>query len=209
MFDNTNIFEPQTAATAPSTAATPRLFSIETYLDMEEKATDKHEFHNGKIIKMAGGTFNHDTLSTRVSTYLTVHIEENELAFFVNGSNLKIRIESVNRFVYPDALVIQDTPQYYRGRKAVITNPFVIVEVLSDSTEDFDTTTKFEWYKTLPSFQEYLIIRQDRPKATVFTRQNDGIWLETEFEGLDSTIILQTLPNCELPLKRLYRSLDL
>ena len=122
----------------------PRLVSLEAYFRAEEKASVRHEYHAGKVIAMPGGTFNHDNLIAKTIAYLTEFVEKNDLDFFVNGSNTKIRIEDFDKIVYPDALVVAEKPIYFEGRKDCITNPMIIVEVQSKSTAKYDRTEKFD-----------------------------------------------------------------
>jgi Uma2 family endonuclease len=186
-----------------------RLYSLETYFQREERALHKHEYCNGKIIKTPGGTFNHDNLGTKAATILTNFVENNDLNCFVNGSDTKIRIEDFNRVVYPDAVVICEKPIYYANRKDTIINPLVIVEVLSKSTDKYDEGDKFEYYRSLESFKEYVLINQKRKLVTVYTKQSDETWLMRDYKGDDATAILYALHNCPIPLKRLYRGLEI
>lgn len=129
----------------PKKSTAHRLVSLEKYFQNEEKALFKSEYHQGKVIKMAGGTHNHDSLSVMCATLMSNFVEDNDLNCRVNGSGLKIRIEAYDKVVYADALVITEKAEYYKGRKDTITNPVLIVEVLSDSTEKFDRSSKFDY----------------------------------------------------------------
>ena len=186
----------------------PRRVSIETYYELEEKSLTKNEYHNGIILKMAGGTLDHDSLTLKSGALLLFFVEDNNLNYRVNSSDLKIRIEDYDKIVYPDALVISGKAQFYNNRKDTITNPLVIVEVLSDSTKKFDKTTKFDMYRSLDSFKEYVLIHQDRKHVVVYSKQEDGSWILRDYKG-DDTAILYHLENCPLPLKRLYRGINL
>jgi Uma2 family endonuclease len=183
--------------------------SIDAYFKAEEKSISKHEYHNGKIILMAGGTFIHDNLANKAITFINNFIEENELFYFVNGSDTKISIEQCNKFVYPDAVVICEKPIFYQNRKDTITNPLLIVEVLSDSTKEYDRNIKYELYRALPSFKEYVLIHQDIKLVGVYTKQPDNTWIIRHYEGDEATAILYTIEKCPLSLKRLYRGLDM
>jgi len=197
------------SAITPKTKATqPRRVTIEAYFRAEEKAKNKHEYYDGIVKAMAGGTFKHDNLAGKMITLLNLFVESNELSYFVNGSDTKIRVDVINSFVYADALVICEPPQYFQDREDTITNPLVVVEVLSPSTKKYDEDSKFELYRTIPSFKEYVLLHQDRKKATVYTKQTDGNWLLRYYEGDDAVIILYALHECPLPLQRLYRGLD-
>jgi Uma2 family endonuclease len=194
------IFAPQAIKKTPQ----PRRVSLEAYFRAEEKAVNKHEYHDGIIVTMAGGTFNHDNLATQATTLLNLFVFDNNYDYSVNGSETKIRIEAHNKVVYPDALVVCETPLYYNNREDTILNPLIIIEVLSKSTKEYDQTIKFDMYRTIPSFREYVLIHQDRKRASVYTKQNDETWLLRDYEGDDATIILYALHNCPLSLKRLY-----
>jgi Uma2 family endonuclease len=136
-------------------------------------------------------------------------VEDNDLDYRVNGSDLKIRIEEFDKIVYADALVITEKAIYYNNRKDTITNPILIVEVLSDSTENFDRTSKFNYYRSLESFKEYVLVHQDRKRVSVYTKQADATWLLRDYDGDEAVAILYSIHDCPLPLKRLYRGLEL
>ena len=198
------------AAPKPKSRATvQRRVSLDAYFRAEEKSLEKNEYHNGIIVKMAGGTFNHDNLSMKTGAFLTLFVEENDLNFFVNGSDLKIRIEEYDKVVYSDALVVSDSPIYFNNRKDTITNPMLIVEVLSESTQNYDRTTKFEMYRTLPSFKEYVLVHQNRKHVSVWTKQENDTWVLKDYKGDDDIAILRHINNCPLSLRRLYRGLTL
>ncbi len=186
----------------------PRLVSLEAYLRSEEKALHKHEFYNGKVIKMPGGTFKHNTLAAKAVTLMNLFIEEKDLGFHVCNSDMKIRIDAENHVVYPDAVVICEKPEFFEGRKDIITNPLLIVEVSSKSTKKYDREDKFDAYRSIPSFREYVLVSQDRLFVSVYTKQTDGSWLLFDYDGIDSTAILRALGGCPMELRRLYRGLD-
>jgi Uma2 family endonuclease len=187
----------------------PRFISLEKYFQAEEKALHKSEYHNGKIIKMAGGTVLHDNLGSRFVYILTDFVDNQDLNYIINSSETKIRIEAHNKVVYPDALVICEKPDYYDNRRDTITNPLLIVEVLSDSTADFDRTLKFDYYRSLESFKEYVLVHQDRQLVTVYSKQSDNTWLLRDYEGADVTAILYALHQCPVSLKRLYKNMGI
>jgi Uma2 family endonuclease len=190
-------------------AIQPHPVSLEAYFRMEEKALTKHEYHDGIIITMAGGKLPHNRLATKAVKLMDNFVEDNKLDYIVSNSDTKIRVEAYNKIVYPDAVVICEEEQFFQNREDTIINPLVIVEVLSGSTQKFDNTTKFEMYRTIPTFKEYVLIHQDRKHATVYTKQEDGNWLLRDYEGEEAVAILYALHNCPLPLSRLYLGLKL
>jgi len=188
---------------------TPQKVSVEDYFRAEQKSIHKHEYHNGIITLMAGGTFNHNNLAGKAVTLINTYFEENDFPYFINGSDTKIRIEKYNKFVYPDAVVICEKPEFYQNRKDTITNPLVVIEVLSDSTKEYDRTTKYEYYRTIPSFKEYVLVHQESKHVSVYTKQPDNTWIVRDYEGEAAIAVLYAIQSCPLPLKRLYRGLDI
>lgn len=187
----------------------PRRFTVDAYLRAEEKSPTKHEYFNGLVVQMPGAKLPHNLLATRVGKLIDNFVEENDLPFLVSNSDTKIRIEAFNHVVYPDAVVICEEPVYYQNRQDIITNPLIVVEVLSKSTEKFDRAGKFEYYRSLPSFQEYVLISQERKHVSVQTRQPDATWLLRDYHGEDATALLFALHQCTIALKRLYRGLEI
>lgn len=186
----------------------PKLVSIEAYYKAEEKSITKHEYHDGIVMPMAGAKLRHNLLSNKASYLLTFFVEETDLDYKVSNSDTKIRIEDYNKIVYPDAVVICETPQYYKDREDTITNPLIVIEVLSNSSSKYDRTTKFEYYRTLSSFKEYVIVYQDLKRVSVWTKQADGSWLPKDYVGEETTAILHHLHDCPLPLSRLYKGIE-
>ena len=188
---------------------TLRPITLEKYFQVEQTAAEKSEYHNGFLVKMAGGSFNHDNLAIKTAKLIDNFVEDNDYLYFVNGSDTKIRIEDHDKVVYADALVVCEEPAFYNNRTDTITNPLLIVEVLSLSTANFDKGLKFEYYKSLPSFKEYVLIHQDSKKVSVFTKQNNDTWLIKDYKGDESTAILHALHDCPLALKRVSRGLKI
>jgi Uma2 family endonuclease len=171
----------------------PKLYTFEEYLRREEKAVEKHQFYNGKIIKMAGGTYNHSKISANVLTALRVAVRPFLKKFSVHTSDLKIYIEPSDIGVYPDALVICEEPIFWKNRLDVIVNPLLIVEVLSPSTQSYDRLGKFDLYKTLPSFQEYVLINADKHSVETRFREEPDLWRIKTEETVTNSVILRSL----------------
>jgi Uma2 family endonuclease len=187
----------------------PRKLSLATYFKLEEKSLQKNEFHNGLITPMAGGKLNHNLLAQQVGNLMGNFIFDNDFHYKVSNSDTKIWIDQRNSVVYPDAVVICEQPEYFEGRKDIITNPLIVIEVLSDSSFVYDRGPKFDLYHTIDSFKEYVLISQYQKQVSVFTKQTDGTWILRDYNGDDSTAILLALHNCPLPLHRLYRGIEL
>ncbi|MBD2070287.1 Uma2 family endonuclease [Leptolyngbya sp. FACHB-671] len=143
------------------------------YLQMEEHSPAKHEYIDGQIYAMVGANDAHVTISGNLFALLRNHIRGTGCRIYI--SDMKARIESLNRYYYPDILVTcdprdQETPLEKRF-------PRLIVEVLSDSTEAFDRGDKFADYQTLDSLQEYVLINTKRQRVECFRRNEAGLWV--------------------------------
>jgi Uma2 family endonuclease len=176
----------------------PRM-TYEEYLALSEGAEVKHEFIDGRVVAMAGGSIEHSRLVARVGYLLQLGLEGRPCNVF--SSDGRVRIEATNRSTYPDVSVVcgpviaaSDDPQG-------ITNPLVLVEVLSDSTEKDDRGSKFAHYRRLESLQEYVLIAQDAPRVELFRREAD-VWTLREY-GPGDQLELSSL-DLRLPVDRLY-----
>ena len=145
----------------------------EEYLHIEAQSPIKHEYIDGQIYAMAGASDPHVTIALNLATLLRSHVRGSGCRVYI--SDMKTRIETLNRFYYPDVLVTCDprdleTPNHKRF-------PTLIVEVLSDSTEAFDRGDKFADYQTLESLREYVLINTKRQRVECFRRNDEGLWV--------------------------------
>ena len=187
------------------TEVAERIYTANEYLLLEERAKNKHEYYNGKIIKMPGGSFRHNQITANVIAVLINALYEKNFA--VSTSDTKIHIPQLESFVYPDAVVVFEKPQFYSGRTDVVLNPLLIVEVASRSTKKYDRTTKFEYYKTLPSFKEYVLVEQAQPWVIASYKIADRTWKDTEANALEDSIYLQSV-DCTIEIKRIYHGIE-
>jgi Uma2 family endonuclease len=187
---------------------TDKLYTLEEYLVLEERAEYKNEFHNGQIIPMPGGTYHHNLISSNIIRSLGNVVITLSQKYRVLNGDMKIRVEEYNQVLYGDALVICEKPEFYNGRKDVIINPLVIVEVLSTSTEAYDRGEKFDKYATLDSFKEYLLVRQDKLEIISYFREEYDLWRRTVVRGLDASLLLKSI-QANLDLKDVYDGVEL
>ena len=121
-------------------------------------------------------------------------------------SDTKIYIPDPPNFLYPDAVVICEQIELYPGSSTVITNPLLIVEVISLPTEQQDRTGKFYNYKKIPTFKEYLLVYQSIPSVTSFLKIGEHTWQDKGADGMDNTIYLRSI-DCTIDLKKIYRGI--
>ena len=187
------------------TEVVEKLYTASEYLALEERAKNKHEYYNGKIIKMPGASFRHNQIATNIAAVLINALYDK--SFIVTNSDTKIHIPKLESFVYPDAVVVFEKPALYEGRTDVVLNPLLIVEVASRSTRKYDRTTKFEYYKTLPSFKEYVLVEQAQPWIVASYKIADRTWKDTEATALDDSVYLQSV-DCTIEMKRVYHGIE-
>jgi Uma2 family endonuclease len=174
----------------------------EQYLCLEREAETKSEFHDGRMFAMSGGSPNHALLSARMCALLDRHMPPGCRVF---SSDLRIKVAPAGLYTYADCSVICGDLETFSDQKDVVLNPLLIVEVLSPSTEGYDRGKKFELYRTIASFREYLIVHQDRRHVEHFSRQDDGSWLLREHAGVDGSVAIARL-NAHISLGELYAS---
>jgi Uma2 family endonuclease len=182
-----------------------KTYTIEEYLTLEEKAKVKHYYLDGKILEMPGSTPIHNLIVTRITTELVVALDKKRIEYFVLNSDQQIHIPEYNEFVYPDAVVICEKIICYPNSNAIL-NPILLVEVLSPSTASYDRTGKFVKYKSITSFREYVLVRQDKPWVSASFRQKPDTWVDTLVEGLDASIYLKSI-DCTLDLEKNYKGI--
>ena len=186
----------------------PRRVSLETYLDKEANSLEKHEFYNGKIVRMPGAKAVHNQIAAQFTSALIVALEDIKPNHIIYNSDMKIYIPLFNHAVYPDAVVVCEAPEYWNGREDMILNPILVVEVLSNSTEDYDRGNKFMKYKTLDSFKEYVLVRQDKYQVETWHRELPGLWRETIEEDKTKDIKLASL-GISISLSKIYKNVNL
>jgi Uma2 family endonuclease len=185
----------------------PVRFTIADYLRLEATASERHEYRNGRIVAMAGGSPEHSLIIANIIRELGNGLKGKPCRVY--ESNLRVRIPRTPLYTYPDASVIcGDTefdPQDPQRRTA--TNPRVIVEVLSPTTEADDRGDKFRRYLTLESMQEYVLVSQSVPWINTFNRLGDGTWRFATFSGLDGRLRLSSV-DVEIPLSEIYSGIE-
>ncbi len=177
------------------------------YLEIETLSDIKHEYRDGYIYAMAGGSYEHNVIGGNTIKALGNALSNKEGDCKTLTSDMKVYIESINEAVFPDVSVLCDEPEFPRGTRSAITNPSLIIEVLSDSTEAYDRGSKFHKYRQLPSFKEYVLIAQHEPKVEAFYRHDASFWRISTAIGLESSIHLYSI-DCDIALKDIYAFLQ-
>jgi len=182
-----------------------RYYTPEEYLALEEAAIDKSEYHDGEIIPMTGGTTNHNSIIINLIANLKFGLRGKDYRLFT--SDVRLWIPLTRRYVYPDIMVIQGEPIYHENNKTIVTNPLVIIEILSNSTKDYDRGGKFLAYRSIPEFQEYILIDQYSYHIEQFAKNSKGKWELTEYDSEDSVLTLESV-EFQIPLKEIYERIN-
>lgn len=181
--------------------------SLEDWLEGERAAEDeRYEYVDGEVFAMSGGTAEHHAIIVNVSGQLWSQMKGRPCQVY--GQGMRLRIETVRAGKYPDLMALCGEPEFHDGRRDLLLNPGLIVEVLSDATEGYDRGEKFALYRQIPSLAEYLLISQTRVSVELFTRAEDGRWILRAFEDLADRVDLTSV-GCELALAEVYDKVDL
>ena len=180
-----------------------RRMTVAEYLEWEERQEVKHEYIDGAILEMSGGTGNHSKIMMNIALALGGLV--NVLEYVFHSSNMRIRI-AANRYVYPDLSLVRLPEVYEDQRELALLNPVFVVEVTSPTSLMRDRVDKLDLYFAVPSIEAYLIIDHERPRADLYTRAQEG-WHVRVFNQAEDVIPLPLL-DCELPLAQVYRGIQ-
>ncbi len=188
-------------------SALPKPFyTLEEYFALELVSEEKYEYWNGDVFVMSGASPQHERITRNLLTGLDTALEDRPCEVF--PSNLRVKVPAFPPYRYPDVTGVCGEQTYETiGGVSVLTNPMLIAEVLSPSTESFDRGEKFTYYQSIPSFCEYLLLAQNRPHIAHYVKETNGRWLYEEVIGMDASLHIVTL-DCTLPLSRLYRHVN-
>jgi Uncharacterized protein conserved in cyanobacteria len=182
-----------------------RYYTPEEYLALEETAINKSEYHDGEIVTITGGTTNHNSIIINLIANLKFGLRGKNYSLFT--SDVRLWIPQTRRYVYPDIMVIQGEPIYQENNQTVVTNPLVIIEVLSNSTKDYDRGGKFLAYRSIPEFKEYILIDQYSYHIEQFAKNSNGKWVLTEYDLEDSILTLESV-EFQIPMIEIYERIN-
>ena len=186
-------------------ARLPHAMTEEEYLQGERRSPTKSEWRRGRIVAMSGGSPRHNLIAGNVLGSLKNALRGRRC--IVLPSDQRVHVVATGTYTYPDVTVTCERPTFHVRDRDSLTNPKVIVEVLSKSTEAYDRGKKFAEYQSIPSFVEYVLVAQAERRVEHFQRLDSGQWLLTVSEG-DGVLLLPGL-DCRVPLSEVYADLDL
>ncbi|MBX9578756.1 MAG: Uma2 family endonuclease [Gemmataceae bacterium] len=170
----------------------PHKLTEEEYLARDRAAGVKSEFYDGVMYAMAGAKLPHNRIKDNLARHLNNRLDGGPC--FAVTSDMRVKVSRPGPYVYPDVVVVCGDPEYAGDREDILVNPVVLVEVLSESTEKYDRTTKRRQYKRIRSVREYVLVGYDEPVVERYARQADGTWAHEEVTGLDAEYAFAAVP---------------
>ena len=181
-------------------------YTLEEYIELEKISEERLLFKRSKIYNLSDESIEHCVISGNILFQLKS--KSSKIGKRVFSSNLKLKVPNYPSYLYADGSAVVEKPQTENFFDfEFLTNPGLIVEVLSDSTKSFDLGDKFTYYKSIESFTEYLLIDQDRPHVILYTKQAENVWLQREYNVLTDTVYLNSL-DCEINLTDIYENIE-
>lgn len=182
-----------------------RYYTPEEYLELEETAEYKNEYRNGEIIPMVGGTTNHNKIIGNFYKRFPLTINNQDYDIYMES--VRLWLPEYKFDTYPDIMVIKGEPIYHGEGTSNVTNPQIIVEVLSKSTAGYDRGDNFQYYRSLPTFEEYILIDQYSYAVEQYIKQSDHKWL-VNFYSEESDILKLSSVAWEITLQDLYQRVN-
>lgn len=181
-----------------------RYYTPDEYFEMDRNsAHTRYEYVAGQIVALAGASINHIRITRNLTTWLDTHLRDGDCEVF--PLDLKVKAALANSFRYPDVVVVCGPPAYADGRDDTVTNPTVLIEVLSESTRGTDYITKRREYLSIASLRAYLLVAQDEPRVEWFAREAADAPVQFDARtALDDTVPVPALA-LALPMREIYR----
>lgn len=182
-----------------------KFISEKEYLESERNALDKHEYYQGEIFAMSGASFKHNLIERNLRGALNTFLKGKKCIEF--GSNLRVHIPANTLYTYPEILVICDEPDFVDDELDTITNPSIIIEILSPSTANYDRGAKFELYRDINMLNEYILIDSKTKHVVVYAKNSNNTWTLSETKNPTENINLPSI-NFNLTVAEIYEGFD-
>lgn len=180
--------------------------TVEEYLAMEDASAEKHDFIAGQVYAMAGASFAHNQIAANSLIDIGSFLRNTPCRIY--GSDLKIHVKTESGFAYPDLSIVCNGAQFLEGRKDVVINPGVIIEVLSPDTYDYDHGKKFMLYRQISTLREYILVSSMEVRVEKFFRNGSDSWTLTEYRNLNDQFSIDTI-SYQTRLETYYRDVVL
>jgi Uma2 family endonuclease len=177
-----------------------RRYSLDEYFAIEEMSVIRHEYYDGEIFAMAGASLPRNTISANLLTFIRPATLSRGCQTF--GSDLRVQTPE-GLYTYPDLSVVCGEPLLIQARPDTLTNPVLLIEVLSVATREYDQGEKFELYKRIPTLREYVIVEQSRVFLEV-SRLADRRWTSESYDDLDHVVALTSI-DLSIPMREICK----
>lgn len=182
-----------------------RNYTVEEYLELEINSEERHEYINGEVVCVTGGTPNHNKIALNLAASLNLGLKRQPYDVFVTDQRLWIPQKRI--YTYPDVMVNAHPIEYQEGRRDTLVNPLLIAEVLSNSTQNYDRGEKFLAYRSIPTLQEYILIDQYSIHVEQFCKTDRNRWTLIEFEDAAEMLEMRSLP-LQMVIADLYDKIE-
>ena len=177
------------------------------YLAFERSALDvKYEFFDGEAFAMVGAGKNHNRINVNLTVELGGKFKADKSSCNLFSNDMRVKI--AENYVYPDIVIYCGDAEFEDNEFDTLTNPVIIMEILSESTEAFDRGKKFAYYRKIPTLQEYILISQTEYHVEQYIRSDDSKWEYRSYEGAGQILKMESV-QCELPLSEIYWDIEL
>jgi Uma2 family endonuclease len=175
----------------PAVDYNKRKYTIEEYLEMENAATEKHEYYQGEVFAMSGAKVPHNRIVSNLHTNIGIILKAHSCQPY--GSDLRVHIEKNTLFTYPDISIVCDPVITLHDDQYNVLNPTVIIEVLSPSTKTYDRGDKFKLYRDIPTLKEYILVDSESYSIEDFYVNEQGNWELNEYKSLEETLTFNSI----------------
>ena len=178
--------------------------SVDEYLALDRAAEVPSEYHDGEMLPVASVSVEHADIGANLAVWAKKALRSSPCR--MTGPSVRVRVK-LTKFVIPDLMIYCGKPLVIDEFRDTVTNPKVIIEILSPSTADYDYGTKFILYRGLPSFEEYVLVSQNEARVEVYRKTQDGFWVLRTCSGLDAVVPIESI-GAMLPLTDVYDGIE-
>jgi len=182
-----------------------KLYTSAEYLEFERNSKVKHELIDGEVFEMAGAVKRHNQISANIIRLLGNQLLERDCNAF--SSDMRVKITAAGNYTYPDIVAVCGEEIYEDETEDTLLNPQLIIEVLSKSTAGYDRGVKFQYYQTIESFREYVLISQEPFRVEQYVRKSKNEWRYFEFRQAEDIVKLNSI-DCQISLREIYHKIQ-
>lgn len=179
--------------------------TVPEYLALERTSEGKHQFYDGEVFSMGGASKAHNTIALNIGSELRGIFRDRDCVAYVN--DMRVKVSDTGLYTYPDVIATCLNPKFDDDQLDTLTNPQVIIEVLSESTESYDRGRKFKFYREIETLSDYVLVAQDRISVEAFTREVDGSWKMRPYDSLSDSIEIASI-DCSLRVEDVYLKVE-